>query len=103
MCSVASAGSWAGRPVSESSCYVKLPRWGPMRPGPRTSLMLATLTDLRAELWSGRRPWAGGGLVLSIRWIGITHPGLGVPSSHLGREATGSSLGPAPWAARVKN
>ena len=43
MCAVASAGSWAGRPVSESGGYVKLPRWGPMRPGPRTSLMLATL------------------------------------------------------------
>ena len=42
---VASAGSWAGRPVSESGCYVKLPRWGPMGPGPRTSLVLATLVS----------------------------------------------------------
>jgi hypothetical protein len=35
-----------GRPVSGSGGYVKVPRWGPMRPRPRTALMLATLNGI---------------------------------------------------------
>jgi hypothetical protein len=52
---VASAGSWAGRPVSESGCSVTLLRWGPMRPAPRTSLMLATLPGLTSDAGLGAR------------------------------------------------
>ena len=63
MCSVASAGSWAGRPVSESSCYVKLPRWSPMGPHearpPNVPNVGYGAASLPVANWSGASPDEG--------------------------------------------